>query len=172
MAGEHAVLADHVGAHAQQRRRVHVQRDGRIGAGVAHAMDVRRRRSESCHRRANVALVRRPVDRQTLLAHRAADDRDGARRDVVVVEAGVVVVHPADQPCGQVLVAQQLLIDALAAVVLDQIDPQLRPVGELADERLQLRAGEVAPARARDAGELARRAATPRAESVRPLRRR
>ena len=42
MAREHAVLADRVGAHAQQRRRVDVQRHGRIGAGVAHAVDVRR----------------------------------------------------------------------------------------------------------------------------------
>ena len=95
-----------------------------------------------------------PVDRQTLLADGPADDGDGAGGDVVVVEAGVVLVHPADQPGGQVLVAEQLLVYPLGGVVLDESNPQLGPVGELADERLQLRTRQVAPARARERGDL------------------
>ena len=56
----------------------------------------------------------------------------------MVVKAGVVVLHPADQPGRHVLVAEQLLIDALVGVVLDQIDPQLGTGGEVAHEALQL----------------------------------
>ena len=67
----------------------------------------------------------------------------------MVVEAGVVIVHPADQPGGHVLVAEQLLVGALAGVVTDVLDPQLGSLGQLGDERLELRAVEVAPARAR-----------------------
>ena len=154
MTHEHAVLADHVGAHAQQRRRVDVQGDGGVRAGVADAVDVGGGEVEAPAGTED-AVARRPVDRQALLAHGSADDGDGAGGDVVVMEAGVVLVHPADQPGREVIVAEQLLVQALGAVVLDQVDPQLRPVGELAHERLQLAAREIAPARARDASELA-----------------
>jgi hypothetical protein len=44
-----------------------------------------------------------------------------------------VVVHPADQPGGEVIVAEQLLVVTLGGVVLDVMDPQLGPIGELAD---------------------------------------
>ena len=40
MAREHAVRVDDVGAHARQRRRVDVQRDGGVGASVADTVDV------------------------------------------------------------------------------------------------------------------------------------
>ncbi len=59
-------------------------------------------------------IARRPLDRQTLLAHFPAEDRDGARGEVVVVEARVVVIHPADQPSGEMSLAEKLLVDALA----------------------------------------------------------
>jgi hypothetical protein len=96
------------------------------------------------------AIVRWAIDRQALLAHGAADDRHGSGGHVVVVKAGVVVVHPADQPRRQVIVAQQLLVDALAGVVLDQMNPQLGPVGELAHEVLELGTRQVAAARPGD----------------------
>ena len=37
----------------------------------------------------------------------------------MVVKAGVVVVHPADQPRGEVRVGEQLLVDALSVIVVD-----------------------------------------------------
>ena len=91
-------------------------------------------------------LQRRARQRQALLAHGAADDGDGAGGAVVVVKAGVVIVHPADQPCADVRVCDQLLVGALAGVVADALDPELGPVGELADERLELARVEGAPA--------------------------
>ena len=63
---------------------------------------------------------------------------------VVVVEAGVVVLHPADEPHGDVLVAQQLLVGPLVRVVADEVAPALglrRPGG---DEALELLGPEVA----------------------------
>ena len=99
-------------------------RDRGIGAGVAHPVDVRGGEVKA-RRRPEDAVDGGPSIAQALLAHRAAQDRDRASGDVVVVEAGVVIVHPADQPGGQVLVAEQLLIDALRGVVLDEVDPQL-----------------------------------------------
>ena len=53
----------------------------------------------------------------------------------MVVEAGVVVVHPADKPDGEVVVAQQLLVDARARIVGDEVTPQLATAGEPRDER-------------------------------------
>src|SRR6185312_9624126 len=66
------------------------------------------------------------------------DDRDRARGDVVVVEAGVLLVHPADQPRRHVVVAHQLRVAARGAVVLDQVRPQLGALGEALDELDQL----------------------------------
>ena len=54
----------------------------------------------------------RPAEDEALLADAAGDDGDRAGREVVVVEAGVVVVGPAEQPDVEVLVAQQLLRSA------------------------------------------------------------
>ncbi len=133
-----------------------MQRHGGIAAAVANAMYVRSREVEGR------AGGERPclwlaADRQALLADVAADDGHGAGRDVVVVKAGVLLVHPADQPRGHVRVAEQLVVDALSRVVPDELDPQLRSVGELAHERLQLRGGQVALARARQQVERDRR---------------
>ncbi len=110
-----------------------MQRDGRIAARVAHTVDVGGGEVKALGGPKNT-IARRSVDRQALLAHAPADHGDRARGDVVVVKAGVVVVHPADQPSGQVRVGEQLLVDALGVVVVDAADPQLRPLGELGDE--------------------------------------
>src|ERR1700677_4924183 len=119
---------------------------------MAHTVDIRGGEVKALpHSKATIA--RRTVDRQALLAHAASDHRDGARGDIVVVKAGVVVVHPADQPRRQVRVAEQLLVDALGVVVMDAVDPQLRLRGELGDERLQLGRGQVPVARAGYGGE-------------------
>ena len=42
MARQHTVLAHLVCAHTQQRRRVDVEGDRRVGSGMAHSVDVRR----------------------------------------------------------------------------------------------------------------------------------
>jgi hypothetical protein len=44
-----------------------------------------------------------------------------------------------------VLIADELLEGSLAGVVVDSIDPQLRTIGELGDEGLELVTVEVAP---------------------------
>ncbi len=71
----------------------------------------------------------------------------------MVVKARVVVVHPADQPGGEVRVGEQLLVDALRVIVVDAVDPQLRLLGELGDEVPQLGGGQVPVARAGNGGE-------------------
>jgi hypothetical protein len=45
-----------------------------------------------------------------------------------------------------VLVAEDLLVVALGAVVLDQIDPKFRRIGEVPHERLELGPAKVASA--------------------------
>ena len=91
MAREDAVLVDRIRAHASKRRRVDVQRHGRVGAGVADAMNARGREVKRVAGRIR-AVAGRTVDPQTLLAHPSADDRDRAGGDVVVVIAGVVIL--------------------------------------------------------------------------------
>ena len=105
MTRKDSVVGDDVRAHALQRRRVGVERDRRAGARVADAVDVRGREMEALAGRER-SIARRSADREALLVHASADDRHGTRRRVVVVKAGVVIVHPADQPSAQVIVAQ------------------------------------------------------------------
>ena len=71
------------------------------------------------------ARGRRRAEHEPVLAHAALDDGDSAGGDVVVVEARVVVVHPADQPRGDVVVAQELGVGPRGAVVLDEVAPAL-----------------------------------------------
>lgn len=137
MTHEHAVLVDRVGAHPRERRRVDVQADRRVHPTVVDAMDVGGGEVKGVAD-AERARARLAADRQALLADAPADDGDGAGRGVVIVKAGVLLVDPADQPRGEVRVADQLLVDALGRIVADAVDPQLRLVGELADERLEL----------------------------------
>ena len=91
-----------------------------------------------------------PPEREPVLLQAPRGHRDRPGRQVVVVEARVVVVHPADEPDGEVGVAQELLVDAPFAVVADVRRPQLGAGGEGADERLELVALEVAAVRAHD----------------------
>ena len=100
-----------------------------------------------CPRSVRDDLVGAAVERQPLLAHAPADDRHGAGGQVVIVKARVVVLHPADQPRRHMGIADQLLIPALARVVLHEVDPQLGAIGQLSDERLELRSRKVASPR-------------------------
>ena len=57
------------------------------------------------------------TDRQALLANAPLTTATAPGGDIVVVKARVVVVHPADQPRGEMVVAEKLLIQALGGVV-------------------------------------------------------
>ena len=91
-----------------------------------------------------LARDRRTAQREPVLGHGAGDDGDRAAGQVVVVKAGVVVVHPADQPDRDVVVAVQLLVVALLARVADEVRPALRRRRQLADEPLERGAVELA----------------------------
>jgi hypothetical protein len=80
----------------------------------------------------------------SLLADLAVDDGDDAGRAVVVVEAGVVTGHPADEPGRRVRAGGQLAEDALRRVVADVRAPQLRLRGEVLGEDRELVDREVA----------------------------
>ena len=122
---------------------------GRAGAAVADAVDVRGGEAE---RAAGAAAPGRgrAAEQQAVLDHLALRDGHGAGGAVVVVEAGVVVVHPADEPDGEVVVADELLVDALGRVVADERAPEVGPSGEPGDDVLELGALEVAPELAHD----------------------
>ena len=53
------------------------------------------------------------------------------------MKAGVVVVHPADQPDRDVVVAAQLLVVALVGRVAHEVRPAIRVVRQVADEALE-----------------------------------
>ncbi len=86
-----------------------------------------------------------PAEHEPLLADAAGDDGNRAGREVVVVEAGVVVVRPADQPDVEVLVAQQLLVGALERIVLDVLRPEPRSGRDLGGDDEQLLVAQVLP---------------------------
>src|SRR3954452_13539646 len=65
----------------------------------------------------------------------------------MVVKARVVVVHPADQPDLDMLIAEQLLVDPGLGVVLDQVLPDLGPEHQVADEPVQLGPSQIAVGR-------------------------
>ena len=93
-------------------------------------------------------LVRGPAERQALLEYPAGDDGDRAGRQLVVVEAGVLLLAPADQPDRDVVVARELLVAPLLGVVLDEVLPGVRPDRDVADELQQFGLREVVPVRA------------------------
>jgi hypothetical protein len=104
---------------------------------VADTVDRRRREGDP------VADAQRVADRspeaQALLAERTRYDGQGAGRAVVVVEAGVVAVRPADQPDAQVLVGVQLDVGALAVGIdAHVVGPELALGGEVRGDRAQL----------------------------------
>src|SRR6476660_4162537 len=149
VAAQLAVGPDLVGAHPPQRRRVGVDAHGRPRAPVAHAVDVGGGEAERAAGAEAPGRGRAP-EQQAVLDHLALRDGHGAGGAVVVVEAGVVVLHPADEPDGDVVVADELLVDALGRVVPDERAPQVGPFGEPGDEVLELWALQVAPERPRD----------------------
>ena len=82
--------------------------------------------------------ARSPADHEALLDDLALHHRDGAARDVVVVEARVVAVRPRDHPHIHVVVAPQLLEVALAGVVAYQRSPPPRVGGDAGHQLAQL----------------------------------
>ena len=107
-AAQRAVRVDLVGAHAPQRRRVGVDRDGEGGVVLAHAVHVGGVEVEGVAGAAGQP-ARRSADHQALLDDLALHDGDGAAGQVVVVEAGVVAAGPGDDPDVEVVVAPELL---------------------------------------------------------------
>ncbi len=103
---------------------------------MTHAVDVGRAEVERLAAPER-ARDRRPAECQPILGHLAVHHGDGATGEVVVVKAGVVVVHPADQPDRDVVVAAQLFVVALVRCVAHEVLPHLRVCRQIADERLQ-----------------------------------
>ena len=64
------------------------------------------------------------VEMEPVLSQHAVADGDGARGDVVVVVAGVLLVEPADQPNVDMGVAVELGEVALVGVVADEVFPE------------------------------------------------
>ena len=82
------------------------------------------------------------AETETVLADSAVDHGDRRRGLVVIVEAGVLVVAPADHPGVDVLVVADLLVDADVGGVPDRVAPALGRRGEVGDEPLELDWGE------------------------------
>ena len=105
------------------------------------AMDVHRGEVE--HVAGDVAPdLRLSAQAQALLDDRPLRDDHGARGEIVVMEAGVVPGHPADQPDLDLVVDAQAREDALLGVVADQVLPGLRVGGKPGDQLAQLGAFE------------------------------
>src|SRR4051812_49331698 len=104
---------------------------------MTDAMDVGRAEAE---RRTRLIRPgnRRTAECEPILGDRPRDDGDGAAGEIVVVEAGVVLVHPADQPDRDLVVALQLDVDPLLARVPDETLPAPGVGGEVEDELLEV----------------------------------
>src|SRR4051812_41158230 len=100
---------------------------------MRHAVDVRGAEVEDLARLVD-ARRRLAAHAQALLQDQPGDDGHRTRRDVVVVEARVVVVHPADQPDAHVLVEDHLLVGPLVRGVSDEVPPRRVVGGEPGDE--------------------------------------
>ena len=124
------------------------------GLGVERARpaiydgDTPREQRAQIRRRANVVLTNPDMLHLGILPnHPAWADVFANLALVVVVEAGVMVVHPADQPHGQVLVAQQGRVAAPVRVVLHEPGPRGGPLRQRVHERQELSLVEVAARR-------------------------
>ena len=84
------------------------------------------------------------ADGQPPLAQRAVDHGHRPAAAVVIVEAGVLPLRPADQPHLEVLVQMQPHVQALDRRVADVPLPQVGPGGEVADELRELGPGRLA----------------------------
>jgi hypothetical protein len=110
-------------------------------ADAVDPVDVRRRERDGLP--AAQPAADGAAEAEALLHQLAADHRERAPRDVVVVEPGVVVLAgPADQPDLDALVAPQHLEHPLAGVVADALGPQARGAREPLDQRAQAVLGE------------------------------
>src|SRR5258708_9390966 len=111
----------------------------------------RSRRDRERLTRTEMAHARLGAHDQALLAYAACDDGDPARRLVVIVQARVVVVVPADRPGVHVLVRPDELVRAHAARGADEVAPALAGRRELGREGFELDAAQAHPgARASD----------------------
>src|SRR4051812_2754366 len=117
-------------------RRVGVQRHRRCGAGVHDAMDHGRRELEGLARCVDVRRAGAGVE--ALLEHGAADHGHGSGGEIVVVEAGVVPRHPADQPGLEVGLVEHALEDALRGVVANEVLPRGGLRGQACHQAAQL----------------------------------
>ncbi len=113
---------------------------------VPHAVNVRGVEVE----RATRLVVLRPLANpailvavEVILAEHAAADVDAPRRAIVIVIAGVLAVHPADQPDVDVRVAIELLVLPLLRIVTLELLPEALVLPDLARERVELRSTEV-----------------------------
>ena len=77
------------------------------------------------------AMDRTVLEEQAILAKLAVGDVDGTARRIVVVEARVLLVVPADEPDVEVHVAVELCVDSLVGIVPDEVPPELRLAAEL-----------------------------------------
>jgi hypothetical protein len=119
-----------------------VDRDRRAAAGLVHPVDVRRVEVEA-RPRPVAAPPRRAADREPLLDQLALHDGHRSTREIVVVKARVVTVHPRDHPHVEVVVATELRVVAMLDVQVHERAPR-RPVGgDLGDEPAQRREVEV-----------------------------
>src|SRR5438270_11680142 len=140
---QRAAGLDEVGAQALQPGGVGVEADRRLAGQVGDAVDVRGLEVQRLAGR-DQPPAGRPAQRQALLDDPPLDNRHRARRAVVVVEAGVLLAGPADQPQAEVLGPDQLVVGAAGGVVGDQVAPLVGAGGAGAHEREELRGGEVA----------------------------
>ena len=101
-----------------------MDRYGGRPSGVTDAVDVVGREVESLAWSGS-PLHGRSVQSQPLLHHLSLHHRHRAARNVVIVEARVVSLHPADHPGRHLVVVAKQLECALSGVVVHQVLPQL-----------------------------------------------
>src|ERR671914_529773 len=106
-------------------------------------MDVRRLEIEGLAG-AVAATTRRAAHRQTLLDQLPRHDRDGPAGEVVVVEPGVVAIHPGDDPDVHVIVAPELGEVAVLGIEIDEVSPRGWIGRDLSDQPAKCRQIEVA----------------------------
>src|SRR5947209_9195389 len=145
---ELTLVAEAVRPGSRQRRRVCVERNRWTLSGMEHAVNRARSKREGGSW-FDHAADRLAVQAQAVLSDLAAQDADRRARFVVVVEAGVLVLAPADEPGVDILVLPDLLIDAHVAGVAHVRFPEFRGGGEPLDKGAELFRGQ-AHARASD----------------------
>ena len=105
---------------------------------------------ENTLRRRDPCLDHLAPDGEVVLEQAALDHGDRARRDVVVVEAGVVLGRPAQQPDVDVGVTVQRDVDAVVVAEREVVPPQPGLRREASRQAAQLLLVEVPPGQARE----------------------